>query len=288
MRTNSRRRGRGLALAVIAVSASLPQMAWAQQNGLFPLHPIKRHRVPCDHEDPIYKINKYQYFGAFPTCWHRFPDGWGCPSADAPDREKSFKETPLGSREDGELEAPPEEGPGMENPPPPRPRPNLPAVPGGERSPFDTPPAAPGAAAPGATTPPRTPPATDPFASPDLGGGAAPRNNAPKPPAAANPPGGDAPDPAPGSDQPGRNPSPRARRDDGGDRMGADETDGPVLALPNITLPPIGDAGSVYEPPPTQMANSGNPVSGGNSSSTPRRGLLSGFFSNLGINWIRR
>ncbi|MGO9922104.1 MAG: hypothetical protein ACLQIB_46330, partial [Isosphaeraceae bacterium] len=120
------------------------------------------------------------------------------------------------------------------------------------------------------------------------GGGAAPRNNAPKPPAAANPPGGDAPDPAPGSDQPGRNPSPRARRDDGGDRMGADETDGPVLALPNITLPPIGDAGSVYEPPPTQMANSGNPVSGGNSSSTPRRGLLSGFFSNLGINWIRR
>ncbi len=98
MRTNSRRRGRGLALAVIAVSASLPQMAWAQQTGLFPLHPIKRHRVPCDHEDPIYKINKYQYFGAFPTCWRRFPEGWGCPSADAPDREKSFKETPLGSQ----------------------------------------------------------------------------------------------------------------------------------------------------------------------------------------------
>jgi len=271
---------------VIAVSASLPQMAWAQQTGLFPLHPIKRHRVPCDHEDPIYKINKYQYFGAFPTCWHRFPDGFGCPSADAPDREKSFKETPLGSTE-GPAEPTPEPEPGMENPPP-RPRPNLPAIPGREASPFDTPPAAPGGAQPGTTNPRQRPPATDPFDSPDVGGGAVPKNNTPKPPAATNPPGGNAPDLAPATDQPGRNPAPRASRDADGERDGAGETDGPILALPNISLPPVGDGGSVYEPPPTQTASSGNAVPPGNANATPRRGLISGFFSNLGVNWIRR
>jgi len=262
-------------------------MAWAQQSGLFPNSFIKRHRVPCDHEDPIYKINKYQYFGYNPTCWHRFPDGWGCPSAEAPNREKSFKETPLGSREEGEAEPQPDQGPGMENPQP-RPRGNLPAVPGGERSPFDTPPAAPGGTPRGTPSPSRTPPATDPFDSPDVGGGAAPRNNAPKPPAAANPPGDNAPDPSPSSDQPGRNPAPRATRDADRDGTVAEEADGPLLALPNINLPPLVDAGSVYEPPPTQTANSGNAPSGGTSNSTPRRGLISGFFSNLGIYWMRR
>ncbi len=283
MRTNSRRRGRGLALAVIALSASLPQMAWAQQSGLFPNCFIKRHRVPCDHEDPIYKINKYQYFGYHPTCWHRFPDGWGCPSADAPDREKSFKETPLGSREEGDLEAPPEEG--MENPPP-RPRGNPPAIP--EASPFDTPPAAPGGTPPATPTPRRSAPTTDPFASPDLGGGAAPRNNAPNPPAATNPPGGNILEPAPSSGQPGQNHGPRAAQDVNSDRTASEETDGPLLALPNINLPPLSDAGSVYEPPPTQTAIAGDATSGATSNPAPRRGLISGFFSNLGINWIRR
>jgi len=271
---------------VIAVSASLPQMAWAQQSGLLPLHPIKRHRVPCPQEDPIYKINKYQYFGYNPTCWHRFPDGWGCPSADAPNREKSFAEVPLGSREEGDLEQPPEE-PGMENPQA-RPRPALPAVPGGERSPFETPPAAPGGTPPATPTPRRPAPTPDPFESPDLGGGAAPRNNAPKPPATTNPPGANAPDLSAPSDQPGRNPAPRASRDgEDGPNLAADG-DGPLLALPNINLPPMADAGSVYEPPPAQMANSSTASAGGTSTMPPRRGLISGFFSNLGLNWIRR
>jgi hypothetical protein len=290
MRTNSRRRGRGLALAVIAaVSASLPQMARAQQSGLFPLHPIKRHRVPCPQEDPIYKINKYQYFGYHPTCWHRFPDGWGCPSADAPNREKSFAETPLGSREEGEMEAPPEQEPGMENPPA-RPRGNLPAVPGGERSPFETPPAAPGGAQPGAPTPAPRRPTPDPFESPDLGGGAAPGTDKPKPPPGTNPPGAGAvaPDLSPPADQPARNPAPRASRDSDGEALASEGADGPVLALPNINIPPLADAGAVYEPPPRQNTNSGNATAGGLSTTPPRRGLVSGFFSNLGINWIRR
>ena len=102
MRTNSRRRDQGLVLAVLTVVLSLPELAQAQQTGLFPLAPIKRQRVPCDQEDPIYKTYKHQYFGYHPTCWRPFPDGWGCPSRLAPtkaDWEKSLKETPLGNRE---------------------------------------------------------------------------------------------------------------------------------------------------------------------------------------------
>ena len=61
------------------------------ESGLFPLAPIRRQRVPCDQQDPIYRIAKEQYFGYHPTCWRRFPDGWGCPSPERPDREKSFR-----------------------------------------------------------------------------------------------------------------------------------------------------------------------------------------------------
>ena len=61
MRTNSRRRGPGLGLAVLALVVSLPELARAQQGGLFPLAPIRRQRVPCDQQDPIYKTYKYQY-----------------------------------------------------------------------------------------------------------------------------------------------------------------------------------------------------------------------------------
>jgi hypothetical protein len=277
MRTNSRRRGRGLALAVIAISASVPQMAWAQQSGLFPLHPIKRHRVPCDHEDPIYKINKYQYFGYHPTCWHRFPDGWGCPSSEAPDREKSFKETPLGSTSEGELAPTPEGRPDTENVPE-RPRGTLPPVPRGE-SPFETTPGAPGANPPGGAAPRQNPPARDPFE--ELG----PRENTPARPTPANPPGGNSPDLSAPADQPDRNSPPRASRDNG---PLAGDNDGPALALPNINLPPVADNGSVYEPPPNQAANSGSAASAGTSNTAPRRGLISGFLSNMGINWIRR
>ena len=84
MRTNSRRRGRGLVLAVLTLVVSLPELAHAQQTGLFPLAPIRRQRVPCDQEDPIYKTYKHQYFGYHPTCWRLFPDGWGCPSTTSP------------------------------------------------------------------------------------------------------------------------------------------------------------------------------------------------------------
>ena len=105
MRINSRIRGRVLVLAALIVVVSLPELARAQQTGLFPLAPIKRQRVPCDQEDPIYKTYKHQYFGYHPTCWRQFPTGWGCPSPAAPDREASFKEFPFGGGEGRETPA---------------------------------------------------------------------------------------------------------------------------------------------------------------------------------------
>ena len=92
MRTKSRSRGRGLVLAVLTLIMSVPELARAQQSGLFPLAPIKRQRVPCDQEDPVYKIYKEKYFGYHPTCWRPFPTGWGCPSPEKPDVEKAFRE----------------------------------------------------------------------------------------------------------------------------------------------------------------------------------------------------
>ena len=105
MRTKSRSRGRGLVLAVLTLIVSMPELARAQQSGLFPLAPIKRQRVPCDQEDPVYKIYKEKYFGYHPTCWRPFPTGWGCPSPEKPDVEKSFRERKLGTIEDARRRA---------------------------------------------------------------------------------------------------------------------------------------------------------------------------------------
>ena len=56
-------------------------------------------------EDPVYKMYRQQYYGYHPTCWRRFPSGWGCPSPEAPDAAKSFKEIPRDT-----VQPPPDEG----------------------------------------------------------------------------------------------------------------------------------------------------------------------------------
>jgi hypothetical protein len=283
MRTYSRRRKARLVLAVATVAICLPELARAQQTGLFPLAPIRRQRIPCDMEDPVYKEHKLKYFGYHPTCWHTFPAGWGCPSAERPDRAKSFKDQPL------EAEAVPGEGPQQA----PETRPGLPAVPGTERSPFllDRPDTTPGAApgTPRTAPPARTPPpADDPFATPDQ-----------TPPAAR--PGGDAPaaprsnggpNLSPPADRPEQPAGPRASRDLLDEEPADESQDTPLLALPNINLPPVDDPGSIYEPKsvgalPAGAANMA-PGAGPGVSPQPRRGLLSGLFSNLGLNWTRR
>ncbi|MDR3636712.1 MAG: hypothetical protein P4L84_23110 [Isosphaeraceae bacterium] len=90
IRTWSRLRSQAVwALALIVV---VPAVAEAQQTGLFPLRPIRRERVPCAAEDPVYRMHREQYYGYFPTCWRRFPPGWGCLSPEAPDPAASFKQ----------------------------------------------------------------------------------------------------------------------------------------------------------------------------------------------------
>src|SRR5262245_29841149 len=98
MLTNPRKGSAALAMVGLSLAVSFYERAQAQQTGLFPLAPIRRQRVPCDREDPVYKYYKHQYFGYHPTCWRKFPDGWGCPNPEAPDRARSFREIPLATK----------------------------------------------------------------------------------------------------------------------------------------------------------------------------------------------
>jgi|GEM_PF-2553624 len=131
----------GMALAVVMTVSALAEWAAAQQTGLFPLAPIRRQRVPCSHEDPVYQLYKEQYFGYHPTMWRKFPDGWGAPSPEAPNAAESYAKIPLQPPEDLDLGYDPEEEFGEEpgvGAPPRGARPELPAPPDEEgRSPFE-------------------------------------------------------------------------------------------------------------------------------------------------------
>ena len=179
MRTNWTSGARAIGLTVLALVVSLSERAQAQQSGMFPLAPIRRERPPCANEDPVYKLYKQQYFGYHPTYWRKFPTGWGAPSQEAPDKEKSFREQPLGK--------PPElgeGGPGLGEeeigPVPGGGRPAAPTLPEGRRSPFEMDNGGPGPIPlPGGNPPPR--PATPRDASPfNDQGAAAPSRRVPR------------------------------------------------------------------------------------------------------------
>lgn len=161
----ARRAWLGLALAWLLA----PAVAEAQQP-LFPnLTTHKRARVPSCEENPLYKLYRQQYYGYYPTCWRRFPAGWGCPSPEAPNTAQALadirKEIERSQREQGGTGDEPKE-PGMEAPEP-GPAPGTPPAPAGdatiplppERSPFEVTPPTGGAAPParGPTTPERSP-----------------------------------------------------------------------------------------------------------------------------------
>ncbi len=277
MRTNSRSRGAGLVLTGLAVVIFAPEWANAQQTGLFPLAPIRRQRTPVDQEDPVYKTFRQKYYGYHPTCWRRFPDGWGCPSKEAPDRVKSFRDVPLGQKEElGPLR---DEGQ-MDGERPEVDRPAIPAVPGTDRSPFTPLDNAPGGGAAGER--PKPPVNDDPFNIPD----AKPAPDATRPQAPATP----APRPAPPLDlappvaPDGTKPAPRASRGPAPAADSADGEEGPLLALPSITAPPA-DENAVFDPGATRVP-AAQPVA--DAPPPARRGLISGFFSSLGSSWIRR
>ena len=96
MRTLHLRRSRWTAglLALLALGL-LPELVSAQANALFPNIYIKRKRPCTDLESPQYRMMREQYYGYYPTCWRRFPEGWGCVSADAPDWAAAKKKQPL-------------------------------------------------------------------------------------------------------------------------------------------------------------------------------------------------
>lgn len=94
MLINSRRRFLSPAAWALVVVLGVPALVEAQQSGLFPNAPIRRERVPCPHEDPVYRLYRHEYFGYHPTCWRRFPEGWGCPSPEAPNVTQAFRDQP--------------------------------------------------------------------------------------------------------------------------------------------------------------------------------------------------
>jgi hypothetical protein len=280
-------------LAVLALIASVPELARAQQAGLFPLQPIKRQRVPCDQEDPVYKVYKQKYFGYHPTCWQPFPTGWGCPSPERPDVAKSFRERKLGADMPemiGTEEEPQGQPPGAIT------RPPMPAVPGRDRSPFDTPeangdkPVGPADPVPG---PRERPKPVSPFEldkpdQPPAGTTDAPRADRTRPSTQPNDEGGPA---LSAPDQPIRLGGARPSRYSPEEEANAREDDGTPLSLPNVTLPPIAVNDTPFGTTPAQagsMTPDAAPGSTSPAASAPRRGFLSGLFNNLGWNWTRR
>ncbi len=298
MRTHSRRRAPALAMVVLTAAVGFSGPVQAQQTGLFPLAPIRRQRVPCDQEDPTYKIYKQQYFGYHPTCWRTFPPGWGCPSAEAPNKEQSFKDLPVGTarEEDAgmgmpaeERGAPPERrpAPGLELPPDRDPfapdtpagrTPNVAPLPRGNTRPGTTP--APRGDDPfrdinqGAMTPPsrgrrgdRTAPATSAEGTPELTAPAGPPTH------------GSASRSEPDAD-------------DGESLAGGDQ--GPLLGLSDSDIVRSDGADPSSDPPPGAVAGPADGSSSGAGGTPtppgaqPRRRIFGYLFSGLGSNWIRR
>ena len=123
-------------LLAVALIVGMPAMGHAQ---LFPNLNARRERPSCVQEPPFNAHVRRDYFGYYPTCWSRFPDGWACPcpNPELPNAAESFRKqprdkVPLGL--DGP-DGPPLDGapdfPGME------PDPNMPEMPAQGRSPFE-------------------------------------------------------------------------------------------------------------------------------------------------------
>lgn len=317
MRTNSRMMTRVLTLVVLIGAVGFAERVQAQQTGLFPLAPIRRQRVPCDQEDPTYKVYKQQYFGYHPTCWRTFPAGWGCPSGQKPDVEKSKKEILPGNSPEpgGDIE----EGMGPDRNPQLDRRPDRPGIPEGP-DPFEAPGAgapnvAPlpdrGNAAPGRTTPaPRrgnAPEGASPFEElnnrpnamtrPRGGSGArgeampaAPADEAPELSAPATPVQGSA------SRSRTRSRTPTRTLDADG-QLAASTDDRPTLGLPEddaAAATATDDSTGDGQTSSLGSYSSTSPYPGTSAAATPapaaqpRRRLFGNLFSSLGSSWTRR
>lgn len=167
MLTVSRNRPGWAAFGMLAVVLGLPALAQAQ---LFPNQQIKRQRVPCCQEDPVYGLYRRQYYGYYPTCWRRFPPGWGCPSPEAPNSYAAMEEIRREIERSAAAGDEPPPAPGVEDPdgtgtPAPLPTdPRTIPLPGDGPSPFNLP----GRSGDPAEPPPSLPPPAGPRAELDL------------------------------------------------------------------------------------------------------------------------
>lgn len=298
MRTHSRRRGHALAMVVLTVAVGFGGHVHAQQTGLFPLAPIRRQRVPCDQEDPTYKIYKQQYFGYHPTCWRAFPPGWGCPSAEAPNKEQSYKDLPVGTaREEDVGQGMPDEDRGA---PPER------RAPGGlelppERDPFapDTPargvpnanPLPRGNARPAAPPIPR---GDDPFRDINQGGVTPPTRGRTGARTAPATPAEGTPELAAPAGQPAQGSASRSDREEEEGEVLASGDQGPLLGLSDSDIVRSDGANPSSDPQPGAVSSSASeftsvaPATTPAPGAQPRRRIFGNLFSGLGTNWLRR
>jgi hypothetical protein len=230
---------------VLLLILAAPPLSSAQ---LFPNAPLKkRPKPPCELENPVHKYYREQFWGHYPTCWRKWPTGWGCPSAEKPNWELEKQKTPLDKLEP--LDVDEAELPGME-PGPERPggrpagQPVLPDLPG-EADPFKD-------LLPGGNTKPGG--ANDPFRDLLPGGGA----------------------------RPGGNPGGMTRID-----RGAANPAGEVPVLESPPSIPSGGDGNAVESASPSAANStpsadllppAIPSARANGAGSARRGVLAGLF----------
>jgi hypothetical protein len=292
MRKDFKWGSRALVMAVLTMAVSLSERAQAQQTGLFPLGNIRRERPPCPNEDPVYKYYKQQYFGYHYTCWRPFPNGWGCPSKETADKEKAFRDKPLGEDpEMGEVGAEPDDFRGQ----PLRPtRPGRPALPQDDRDPFE--PDGPAALPPGRGQTPRATPRRDGGASPfekpfdnvPQGASASPLQRSGRARTASPVEGEDAPELSAPMGQPEQNTSARSSRRDADDETAASGDTGPLLAVEDLDAPRPNNAGTLFDSQPIQPPMPVAAPEPTNPPAPPRRGLISNLFGGLGLNWLRR
>ncbi len=274
----------------------------AQQTGLFPLAPIRRQRVPCDREDPTYKIYKQQYFGYHPTCWRTFPPGWGCPSAQAPDFEKSKRDFPPGHATE---ETAGEGSPFEDQPIQPRERraPGMPAIPEDRVDPFGEM-EQPQRGAPNVNPPargnpaPRTPAAPRgerPFDDvPNQGSTTQPSRNRSQARSAPAAPAEGAPALSAPAGQPAGGSAARSERNDDEADEPANSNAGPLLGLSDSDLVRPDSGSSAFDPQagtlaaPADGSASGDVAASTAPAAQPRRRIFGNLFSSLTSNWLRR
>ncbi len=285
MRTNARMGAHALTLVVLTALVGLPERAEAQQQGLFPLAPIRRQRVPCDQEDPTYKIYKSQYFGYHPTCWNPFPAGWGCPSTQAPNRAQSLKETPP-ARESGTADRGLFDEDGGRGEPAPRRRAEPLPLPGDTNENVFDPNSPATGAIPGAPVQPGagTPPATRPFDANPRGAMRLPsRGRSRARVRTAEPP---AEETAPELAEPSGAVAERSSGRRG--RESAEDDGGPLLGLADSDIV-RSDTTSVDQPPAEVAENDSTPPAPAPAPPAPqRRRLFGNLFSALSGGSIRR